>query len=410
MKYVVNPGVNPELMHAAIAISSEQPCRYFTSFVIGRASSYEKLVFVLPKRIALRNYLERRLVPLEDRYIIRKGIAWEVLQILFRRRFPKIQKYCIMRRNFAVHSKMRKFATRELPELVLVHYTDALDSIKFLKKLGSITYLNYPIAHHGWMRDLMVKEKKINPQLAEFLQVPDEANQTFQSLGLEIEFCDKVIVGSSFVRDTFQKQGINPRKIRVVNLGSDFKPASSLRERNYPFLEVNGPLRLVFTGQITQRKGLSYLFDALFELGDKVQCSVIGLCPDPRYLEVLETPRNVKFLGYKNKRELQEIYRNSDVFVLPSLAEGFPLAAIEAMSLGLSLVITKNTFADDVIISGSNGIVIQPQSTPEIIRAISTYLDNPELVRSMGQMAEKTAQAHTWTVYRDNLNSVLKVK
>ena len=138
MKYFVNPGVNPELMQAALALSERNDIRYFTSFVGGKGGILEKFILYVPEGSKFRQLLERRVVPLEARLIINSGIFWEILQVLCRSRMPIFQHYFIKRRNCSVHNKARKWASFELPQFAFLHYTDALKTIKFLRQLGCL--------------------------------------------------------------------------------------------------------------------------------------------------------------------------------------------------------------------------------------------------------------------------------
>lgn len=403
MKYVINPGVNPELRYAADALSQLDDTKYFTTFIFGRNSLFGKIVRRLSPKSRAYKFLSRRLIDLEDKVIIRNGLIWEIAQVLTRARYPRLQKFFIKRRNHIIHKMVRKSAKRDLPDLALIHYTQSSESIKLLSALNCVTVLNYPIAHHGWMNLMLEKETSINPNLAKYLQVPEKDEDDFYELDLEISLSDYVLVGSSFVRDTFLNQGISDGKLIMINLGISQEEFKTELKNNYDYVETNRKLRLVFTGQINQRKGLSYLFEALKIYEEEVECLIMGLAPEPDFLNQIEIPKNVRLLGYKTKREMSDIYCQCDVFVFPSLAEGFPLSAIEAMAHGLSIILTRNTFAKDVVRNYSEGIVIDAHSTKDIVSAIKFYLVYPESIRKFGEAAQSKSLFFTWEKYQREL-------
>jgi glycosyltransferase involved in cell wall biosynthesis len=148
---------------------------------------------------------------------------------------------------------------------------------------------------------------------------------------------------------------------------------------------------------------LSYLFEALKSFEESVECLIIGLAPDSNYLSQFHLPRNIEFLGYKSKYEMSDIYSSCDVFVFPSLAEGFPLSAIEAMAHGLSLIITSNTFASDVIANYSEGIVIEPHNAEQIVKSIKFYLDHPESIQKFGIAAKERSLQFNWGRYEQKI-------
>jgi glycosyltransferase involved in cell wall biosynthesis len=403
MKYIVNPGVNPELRYAARALSQFDECKYFTTFVFGTNSRYERLVSRFSTKSKIHKFLNRRLIDLEDEIIVRNGLIWEMAQVAARAKFPEFQRYCLKKRNQSIHKQVRNAAKGDFPDVALIHYTQSSETIELLKSLNCVTILNYPIAHHGWMEQMLEFERRINPNLIDFLQVPQKFGKESENLSQELELCEFILVGSSFVRDTFLAQGVPARKVIVINLGMNPKEFQIEVLNQYDFVNSKRKLRLVFTGQITQRKGLSYLFEALKSFEESVECLIIGLAPDSNYLSQFHLPRNIEFLGYKSKYEMSDIYSSCDVFVFPSLAEGFPLSAIEAMAHGLSLIITSNTFASDVIANYSEGIVIEPHNAEQIVKSIKFYLDHPESIQKFGIAAKERSLQFNWGRYEQKI-------
>lgn len=93
--------------------------------------------------------------------------------------------------------------------------------------------------------------------------------------------------------------------------------------------------------------------------------------------------------GVSNR--IPEILRAADLFVLPSIREGFGLAAVEAMAAGLPVVASDVNGLQEVIISPEHGLLVPSQNPDQIFMAIDGLLRNPERMRTMGQAAKKRA-------------------
>src|SRR5690606_34335671 len=107
------------------------------------------------------------------------------------------------------------------------------------------------------------------PDFAETLTSHNRPVWFEQQLDVEIDLADRILVGSSFVRDSFIEEGVPAHKLVVIPYGADtrlFEPP----QRPRPF---GSALNLLFVGQISQRKGISYLLTAmrtLRERGDRL--------------------------------------------------------------------------------------------------------------------------------------------
>jgi len=108
-----------------------------------------------------------------------------------------------------------------------------------------------------------------------------------------------------------------------------------------------------------------------------------------------------------NAAQLLEAYQQADVFVFPSLAEGFGHVLLEAMACGLPIISTTRTAAPDLIRNGKEGFVIAPGDSAQLAEAIEQFLRCPERVLSMGEAARERAQAFNWPRFRKQLVEVV---
>jgi glycosyltransferase involved in cell wall biosynthesis len=97
---------------------------------------------------------------------------------------------------------------------------------------------------------------------------------------------------------------------------------------------------------------------------------------------------------------LLEAYRNADVFVFPSLAEGFAQVLLEAMASGLPVISTTRTAAPDLIRHGREGFIVEPGSAAGIAAHIEEFLRCPEILPVMRAAARRRAEYFTWQRFR----------
>lgn len=101
--------------------------------------------------------------------------------------------------------------------------------------------------------------------------------------------------------------------------------------------------------------------------------------------KALNLDNNIEFLG--TRQDVPELLAASDMFVLPSLWEGLPMALVEAMASGLPIVATDVSGSKQAVVSGETGILVPPGDVQELSNAINYLLSNPEIGEKMGAAA-----------------------
>jgi glycosyltransferase involved in cell wall biosynthesis len=257
-----------------------------------------------------------------------------------------------------------------------------------------------------WMKDYFQFEANENPEWSQFLQGSNLSKRRIARLDKEILHSSEVLVGSSFVRKTFTGFLQNEKKLRVLPLGvdtADLGQLSKLRDWN------DSPLRILFVGQLNQRKGISYLLEGFKRagLGGSAKLTLVGgTSMGKSILSQILRYENVEIVDHVSRSELGRILSSHHLYVLPSLAEGFPLSAIEAMSSGLPVVISHNTFGDDVIIDGLNGFLVPARDANAIAKIIGILSNNRDKLKELSENGKITAEKFTWTNYCTELLTI----
>jgi glycosyltransferase involved in cell wall biosynthesis len=253
--------------------------------------------------------------------------------------------------------------------------------------------------HPASVREILSRERELHPDCAASLNKEWELalpETEFETLVKEVAMAQHWLVASSFTRKTLVEHGVPAERIRVIPYGADldwFIPGQKnpLERR---------ALRVLFVGTVGQRKGIKYLVKALEALpSGSVELTVCGRAVDN--VDVLrETRVPVRFLRFPTSQELLNEFQAADLFVLPSLAEGFGHVLLEAMSCGLPVIGTSRTAALDLIRPGQEGFVIEPGNVDELSESIEYFLRNPEELRRAGAAARSRAEHFTWARFR----------
>jgi len=142
-------------------------------------------------------------------------------------------------------------------------------------------------------------------------------------------------------------------------------------------------IRLLQVGDINKNKNVETTVKAielLREKGINVELNVVGRVKDKKILNRIKDLDYVNYLGFKTKNELLQIYRENDIFVLPSIKETFGLVYAEAMSQGLPVIYTRGQGFDGQFQNRKVGYSVDCYSEKEIADRIIEVITNYELL------------------------------
>ena len=215
----------------------------------------------------------------------------------------------------------------------------------------------------------------------------------------EWALADVVMVNSKWSLDALVKLGVPAEKIAVVPLAYE---SEEIDEE--PVRRADGPLRVLYLGQVNLRKGIQYLLEAARQLDKKMfRFDVAGpiSIADER---VVTAPPNVKFHGAVTRDRVREFYREADVFVLPTISDGFAITQIEAMAHGLPVVTTPN--CGEVVRDGIDGFVVPARDAAALAKALETLADDPERLEAMREAARENVTRFGLDALDQNLRAI----
>lgn len=220
-----------------------------------------------------------------------------------------------------------------------------------------------------------------------------------------LQNADMVIASSySTKEDIIRIIKIPAEKIRVVHLGVEnrFNPAGSAEDcARIAKYGINSNY-ILYVGGLAAHKNIPCLIKSFYLLKTKGHTHKLVIAGTKRWkyedifslVEKLGLAHDVVFTGYLPDEDLPSLYRKADLFVNPSLYEGFGLPTLEAMACGLP-VVTSNTSSFPEV-TGSAGAMVDPSNDHQLARQMHRILIDEELSRKLTQLGLERAKVFSW--------------
>lgn len=212
-----------------------------------------------------------------------------------------------------------------------------------------------------------------------------------------LSVADQYIVPSEYVLQSINRSpGFSLEKVNLVPY------TSSVKNTYFQNKPVRG--RIIWVGNDPVRKGLAYFGRAAAVLKEKfpfVDCRVIGVMPG----EMSQSLPALNFIGYCDKTQLSTEYSQADMFVFPTLAEGFAGVLLEAAGFGVPIITTKASGLP----SDAPGIFVEKRDVNELVRQITLLIEDREYRDSMARSMFEYSQ-NLKNVFEERLLNILNSK
>jgi hypothetical protein len=302
----------------------------------------------------------------------------------------------IIERNRWFQRKVVSFLRSQLatansqPILLSYSYT-ALEPFRYAKSCGWKTVLVQ--IDPGPKEEAIVAEEATRvPALAgEWQPAPAEYWKSWRE---ECELADHIVINSEWSREGLMRDRVPGEKLSVIPLayeleGSRDDGTTRPDERRYPAcFTFERPLRVLFLGLINLRKGVARLLEATRILRDEpVEFWIVGPIQIAN-AEIAADNARIKWFGPVTQKETVEKYRAADVFILPTLSDGFAITQLEAQAYGLPVITSR--FCGGVIESGRNGLILDEPSAARIAAAIRDCIADPSRLQNFAAASRVT--------------------
>lgn len=279
-------------------------------------------------------------------------------------------------------------------------------SLKAAKDSGKLAVCELATAHVVQARKILSEEARIQPEWADSIDNLYFPPAYEKRLEEEPHRADRIISASDFTTQTLIDSGIPEHKIQKLSLGFE---SAHIPYSEDPRGFASRPLRLLYAGTITQRKGVSYLLEAAQNWAGKgdVELHMIGGIQGSG--EAFARQRQLcHYHPPVSQAQLFQMYTEYDALVLPTIFEGFGLVVVEAMAAGLPVIATRHSMAPDVVEDGKNGWIIPIRDANAIRKCVEELrgLDD-DAYRQMRQQARQAALRFSWDAYAENLGGLI---
>jgi len=259
---------------------------------------------------------------------------------------------------------------------VYAYEDGALHQFRKARQKGIHCIYDLPIGYWRAGRTLLTEEGELQPAWKGTLNGLADSHEKLDRKDEEIALADTILVASNYTRSTLELFPGEKKKTVVITYGTP-RPNPTVREAT----DKRKPLRVIYVGSLTQRKGISYLFAAVEGLGSSVALTVIG--------------RKV------GNSEALDKACSTHRWIESLLFEGFGLVIGEALSQGVPVITTPNTGGPDILRDGQDGFIVPIRDAEAIAARLLELHQDRELLRQMSESARERASQLDWKGYKD---------
>ena len=209
-------------------------------------------------------------------------------------------------------------------------------------------------------------------------QIKKVLKRSDKVLGVSYDLVNKI--NSLNINNIHKKTSVHLNAVDIEK----FKENSNKSKNKKPIV--------IYVGALEKRKNVDLLLDAKKQSIIDYELILIGTGPECNKLKKRvknEDIKDIKFLGYR--KDVESILPQADLFVMPSFSEGLSIAVIEALACGLP-VIGSNIDGMEELITSDVGLLIDPNNTASLNKAIEKILSNDELYNKFKSNARKRAK------------------
>lgn len=234
----------------------------------------------------------------------------------------------------------------------------------------------------------LFNDRKITIHLIENT-LPYPSNERYNKIAKENALNSNYVFSvSKYVAETAKKE--YKIKAPVMYVGVDTNLFTPPKERNF-----NSKIKVLYVGSFQKRKRPYLVLEAAKHFPD-VEFHLIGSGPlKERLFSMKKDLNNVKISCNLTEKELISCYRNSDIFLFPSIHEGFPKVTIEAASCDLPAIVFDN-YKPETVLDGETGFIVK--DFQEMLNKLKILINDPDLRHKMGKKAREYAKNFDWNV------------
>lgn len=202
----------------------------------------------------------------------------------------------------------------------------------------------------------------------------------------ECSLADRIVVNSLWSKQALQQVGIPEHKIDIIPLAYQPPEQAYNFVRTYPqSFTIERPLRVLFLGKVALRKGIAALLESATLLkGQPIEFWLVG-SQDIAKTQQNQELKQVQWIGTVPRSATAKYYQLADVFLFPTLSDGFGLTQLEAQAWKLPVIASR--FCGEVVKHQINGLLLPEVSLQAIVDALLFCLNNPQQLQAFSQQS-----------------------
>ena len=226
----------------------------------------------------------------------------------------------------------------------------------------------------------------------------------WQNWQKECKLADVIMANSEWSKKGLIDQGIDAGKVKILPLPFQIEEKHRNYEKQYPSVfNKERRLRCLFLGTLTLRKGIHLVLDAASKLVHKpIEFVLVG---QNELDESLLKGLNVDYKGVASRSDTDLHYQSSDVFLFPTLSDGFGLTQLESMAWQLPVI--ASTYCGEVVTNGYNGIILQECNVEELVKALLTCIENPTYLTQLAGNCIKTVEKFSLERFANEISDLI---
>jgi glycosyltransferase involved in cell wall biosynthesis len=299
--------------------------------------------------------------------------------------------------NPVIDAHFKNFLDAFSPDVVHMHNIIGLSAgiVHAAKRKGIKTVLTL---HDHWgfcYKNTLIKNNEICQDYSRCVEclrfindgaeknIPIRMRRDF--LMLRLSEVDIFISPSLYLAETYVRAGIPIEKVKVIWNGIDVAKYSAFIKR-----QRSGKIRFTFIGRFGLHKGIHVILDALdlIRVRDQVQVNLVGTGELTAALQerVQKSGLPVRFWGMVDNGRIEEVFRETDVLILPSIwPENQPVTITEAMASRTPVIASAIGGIPELVSNDYNGYLFRPGSAVELAEKMSEFVARPERIEHFGE-------------------------
>ncbi|MFC1591141.1 glycosyltransferase family 4 protein [Thermodesulfobacteriota bacterium] len=226
-----------------------------------------------------------------------------------------------------------------------------------------------------------------------------------------------VNVVSEAMRKTVEELGVARDRVWVIPMGVDLRECFVPPESRRPSDKT-----LLFVGRFVEKKGLTYLIDALPQILQKhpdATCTIVGHGPDEESIKKriaeLKLEQHIVFAGAVVNEKLPAVYQGAEIVIFPSVIagdgdmEGFGLVLVEALGCECAVISSDLPAIHDIVTHNQTGIIVDQKNSTQIAGAVIELLDRRDLQRNLAQQGRRyVLDRYDWEITAEKYDELFR--